>query len=75
MYASLHASRKAAQGYRAPGAREGCRNCCYSRSSTSTYSNGPLLHCVLGRFVVSPSGICPKHQPAGEAGTKEITHA
>lgn len=60
--------RRAAQGYRSPSERNGCRNCRYRRADASPFNAaGNLLHCARGGFIVSPGGICPDHQVAGIA--------
>jgi hypothetical protein len=60
--------RRAAQGYRPPSERNGCRNCRHCKADRSPFNaTDNLLHCGRGGFIVSPGGVCPEHQLAGIA--------
>lgn len=68
MALDLITARKRSQGYLAPSERDGCRNCAHGHRSPSNFSSRTFIDCAKGRFIASPSGICPHHQPAGVAG-------
>lgn len=65
MSKSRFAQRKAAQGYRSPGEREGCRSCADRSEQTLHFDNGGSIAygCLLGGFLVAPGGICPHYRP------------
>ena len=64
-----YTQRKAAQGYRSPAARDGCRNCRHRSATALAFDDGrgTAYDCQLGHFLVSPFGICDRHTPAGVA--------
>ena len=69
MSADRFARRKAAQGYRSPSQRDGCRNCQHRSPAGLLFDKGgaTAYDCTLGRFLVVPGGICDSYQPAGIA--------
>lgn len=69
MSADRFAQRKAAQGYRSPGQRDGCRNCQHRSQTGILFDKGgaTAYDCTLGRFLVVPGGICDRYIPVGIA--------
>ena len=57
------ANRKAAQGYRSPGMRDGCWNCRHRSADAFTFTDERRIayDCTLGKFLVAPQGICDRH--------------
>lgn len=53
---------KRAQGYLAPSQRDGCRSCAHRSETAIQLEFGASYECQLGGFLVSPGGICPRHQ-------------
>ena len=70
MSADRFAQRKAAQGYRSPGQRDGCCNCSHHSTGAITFDGGRATgyDCTLGKFLVVPQGICERYAPAGQPG-------
>ena len=64
---SRYPLRKAAQGYRSPSQREGCRNCAHRSAQALSFDGGTstAYDCRLGHFLVAPGGICDQYKPAG----------
>ena len=62
-----YAARMAAQGYQRPGERPACRNCAHSaevQGMRRRTADEPM-DCRLGGFLVSPMGICDRHELGG----------
>lgn len=68
---SRFSQRRFHQGYRTPSERDGCRNCVHRSTQALKFDNGTSVayDCRLGRFLVSPGGICPEHKPVGIVAT------
>ena len=64
MVKNIYAARRAMQGYLAPSQRDGCRNCAHrSVSGLALDQDRPdAYECTIGRFLVSPGGICRQYQ-------------
>lgn len=69
MAKNRYTARRSAQGYKAPGEREGC-HCCAHRSQAAIVlqSGAKGYDCTLGHFLVSAAGICRQYRPVGVAG-------
>ncbi len=56
--------RQHAQGYLSPALRPGCRNCVHAAEPPDQLRRlGDPMECRLGRFLVSPGGVCDHHAP------------
>lgn len=71
-----YATRKLAQGYQSPLDRPACRNCAHRGQPAPCRGGGSAVayDCRLGRFLVSPGGICPRHEirPVARFGQQEV---